>query len=155
MKIVFIIICSITLLIGCNSATSNKESSADTIVKTAFYYYPKRNIYFDTTNKQFIFYDSTSNKWNTGNLPAELYADLGKSSTIENPTQPVWLDNKNHRLIYSAALYADSTDFKKKAPVKKTKNTAVKDGPAEPKKKTKVGEFLKKIFGKKKKEENR
>ncbi|HVK97404.1 MAG TPA: hypothetical protein VM368_06275 [Flavisolibacter sp.] len=152
MKLIYIL--AIAIMIGCNA--EKKEDAPVEKTSAVFYYYPKTNVYFDTSKKVFHFFDSSTNKWESGDLPAALYADLGKASTIVNPAQPVWVDNKNHRLIYSAALYADSTDFKKKTttvsaqPKKRVDTTTIEP---EKKKETKVGKFIRKVFGKKKQAE--
>lgn len=132
--------------VACNSNTAEKKADA----AHGYYYYPKPNVYFDTTDKTFFFFDTTKKNWISGNLPSHLQRDLGKSALVANAPDPVWTDNKNHRLVYSATLYSDSTDFKEDSSKKEkaTKKSTSKKT-TEKKKKNKVSEFFKKIFGKK------
>lgn len=158
-SVLFIIL--IIILGACN----HKPSPNTAALVHAYVYYPKPNVYYDTTQKAFIYFDSSAANWKTGNLPVNLQADMGKSVLIPNPTTPVWNNNKEHRLIYSATLYADSEDFKKQHPrethpvISKPAHRTVEDNSSHgeeagrKKEHHKVGDFLRKIFGKKKKDD--
>jgi hypothetical protein len=80
---------------------------------------------------------------------------MGKKAILINPTLPVWKSNAHHKMIYSAALYATASDFKKAppkpAPVKvaKTENSQKAEGAKEQKKESGIQRFFKKLFKKK------
>lgn len=135
---------------SCNSKGKDKKPLVH-----AYYYYPRPNVYYDTAIKSFIFFDTTTKSWKSGNLPAYLQSDLGKSVFIDTASQPVWSANKEHQLLYSATLYADSSDFKKRPEPKpevadKSLDQKTDNSPPREKKKTKIGEIIKKIFGRRK-----
>jgi len=73
---------------------------------------------------------------------------------IDSPSQPVWKDNANHKLIYSAVLYASPNDtVQKKEPkpvVKPVDSSAKKE-----EHKSGIRRFFDKIFGKKKKNKDK
>lgn len=43
-------------------------------------------------------------------IPAVVQGLMDKSVLVPNPPQPVWKDNENHKLLYSALLYATPND---------------------------------------------
>ncbi|MGE5519898.1 MAG: hypothetical protein ACM3VS_08240 [Candidatus Dadabacteria bacterium] len=152
----------LTIIILLITACNHKVDKTAVALVHGYFYYPKPNVYYDTTEKTFIYFDSSSANWKKGNLPIPLQSDLGKSVLITNPSSPVWNENKEHRLIYSVALYADSSDFKRR---EDTENKSFKEKPDnktaqqdntsgeevnKDKKRTKVGEFLHRLFGNKK-----
>jgi hypothetical protein len=117
-------------------------------------YYPKANVYFDTVNKDYLFMGSDGQTWTSGKqIPAAMQSMMDKSVLLDTFSQPVWKDNANHRLIYSAVLYATPKDtVEKKAP------PLVADKPASPEpevKKERKGlrKFFDKLFGRKKDKE--
>jgi hypothetical protein len=144
------------------TACNHKPGTVKISLVHGYFYYPKPNVYYDTTEKSFIYFDSTIANWKKGSLPASLASDLGKSVLVTNPSNPVWNNNKEDRLMYSATLYADSGDFKKHSSketteaIPKQNNNAGEDnsssGEEAGKKKEhhKVGDFLRRIFGRKK-----
>lgn len=151
------ILAGILLLAGCQS----KEEAPNKVSTHGYFYFPKPNIYYDTTEKNFVYFDTASRQWRSGNLPTTfIRSDLGRSILIDSPPQPVWTANKQHQLVYSAKLYADSSDFKKPSPPPSkpiasapdsTDSSADMDTQGK-RKKTRVGELLDKIFGKRKNE---
>jgi hypothetical protein len=133
----------------------------------AYFFYPSTNVYLDTVNKHFSYFDSSQQKWVSGNsLPATILSDLGKSVLIDSAPQPIWAANAEHRMIYAAKLYADSADFreppeptseeKAAAAQKKKDEDEARDQAADQRerdrKKTKVGKLLDRIFHKKDKD---
>jgi len=123
-----------------------------------YYFYPKANVYFDTVNKDYLFLGGDGVTWTTGKeIPAAMQSMMDKMVLLDTFSQPVWRDNENHRLVYSAVLYASPTDTveKKKPVAKQTGNQKAQDH-GEPKKEKKgLGKFLDKLFGKKKKEKEK
>ena len=97
---------------------------------------------------------SDGQTWTTGKeIPAAMQSMMDKSVLLDSFSQPVWKDNQNHRLIYSAALYATPEDTIErkpppvaKAPEKKEESKKEKKG---------LRKFLDKIFGKKNKDKER
>ncbi|HYO22969.1 MAG TPA: hypothetical protein VER36_11235, partial [Flavisolibacter sp.] len=75
------------------------------------------------------------------------------SVLLDTFQQPVWKDNEIHRLVYSAALYASPRDT-----VEEPEPVVQRPASSEPEvKKEKKGlrKFLDKIFGRKKKNEDK
>ena len=149
------VLIAVLLLAGCRDKKAEEKTVAH-----GYYYFPKPNVYYDTADKNFIYFDTATREWITGSLPTQIVrSDMGRSILIDSAPQPVWSANRQHQLVYSAKLYADSSDFKKPPPPPppstatadegNTDTTNGSDLPAE-RKKTKVGELLEKIFGKKK-----
>lgn len=84
-------------------------------------------------------------------IPAVMQALLDKNVLIITPSKPVWKDNENHKLVYSALLYASPTDTQEiKKPVIIVA-PAPKDTVVKKKERKGLGRFLNKIFGRKKK----
>jgi hypothetical protein len=122
---------------------------------TAFYFYPKPNVYYDIEQKQYYSLSPTTQQWEQkASLNATESAGLGEKVLIDTPGIPVYKDNAHHRLVYSAALYASPEDLRRKY-----EQDSISSLPPEPtkpeverkeeKKRTKVGKFLNRIFGKK------
>lgn len=134
------------------ACTSDSESVQEADVPHGYYYFPKPNVYYDTADKNFVYFDSASRQWQKGNLPpAYIQKEMGKSILLDSAPDPVWSGNMEHRLVYSAKLYADTTDFKKEEPRKEVvrKPDTKNDAADEPRRKTRVGKFFDRIFGKK------
>lgn len=124
-------------------------------VSHTFYYYPKANFYYDSTDGNYVIWDSANLKWKqTNQLPLQ-QEDLGKRVRIGETTSPVWRENEHHKLVYSVSLYSDAKDFKKKPkPVVNTKprqDTLTTEDQS--KKKTGVKKFFERIFPPKKKKD--
>jgi len=143
---------ALLLFVFCFACTNKK---AETIVVATpapspkYYFFPKANVYFDSVNKDYLFLTNESRTWSTAKqIPDVMQSMMDKSVLIDSPSTPVWKDNQNHKLVYSALLYASPNDtVEKKAPP-----TVQKPVTPEPVKKEKKGlrKFLDKIFGKKK-----
>lgn len=141
--------------LACNNGKTEKAvvPVQQAALPPQYYFYPKANVYFDSANKEYLFQSGDSAGWVTQKqIPAAVQSMMDKSVLIQNPSQPVWKDNANHKLVYSAALYATANDtIEKKAPPPLiTKTDAVEK---KEKKKGAFRRFFDKLFGKKKKEE--
>ncbi|MFN2440264.1 MAG: hypothetical protein ABR503_13760, partial [Chitinophagaceae bacterium] len=140
------------VMMGCSKKTPPEVVE----VGQTYYFYPKANVYFDTTVGNYIF-QGPDGGWHTNaKLPAEKQSLLEKNIIINNPELPVWKNNDAHQLLYSAALYSTSADFKEKEKIAVNKKDAVTAENKEDSKdnKTGLGKFFNKIFkGKKERQE--
>lgn len=120
-----------------------------------YFYYPRANVYFDTANKEYLFLGSDTSNWQMAKqIPAVVQALMDKNVFIQNPATPVWKDNDNHRLVYSALLYAtanDTTERKVQKPVIRQK-TGIDSSKLARKERKGIRRFFDKIFGGLKKE---
>jgi hypothetical protein len=120
MHIILKIIVGVVVLLGAILALSSKKEnrrikSDRPLVKAhTYYYYPKANFYYDSTAGKYIRWDSAATEWKTTDQLPVQEVDLGKRVRIGESINPVWLDNQEHRLIYSVSLYSAPKDFKKK-----------------------------------------
>jgi hypothetical protein len=142
------------------ACVNNKEqnSAEEEALPPQYYYYPRANVYFDSANKNYLFSGSNDTSWQSAKqIPAVVQALMDKHVFIRNPADPVWLENENHKLVYSSLLYATANDtVLKKTPPK----SVVKAPPPPPvdssnmvrKERKGLGKLLNKLFGKKKKE---
>lgn len=160
MQIVLKVVIGVMVLILALVALSSKNEKAflkndrpaDPVPHT-YYYYPRANFYYDSTDSKYICWDSTQAGWkHTDQLPLQ-QEDLGKKVRIGQVTGPVWAENQHHRMIYSVSLYSDEKDFKlpKKEEPKKQDTVVEVEKPA---KKSGVKKFLERIFPPKKKKDN-
>ena len=153
MHIVFKVVIALVLLVGAllifrpkhgnNSFKSDRPQKVHT-----YYYYPKANFYYDSTEGNYICQDTSSSTWKiTNHLPVQ-EVDLGKRVRIGESQDPVWKENEHHRLIYSVSLYSEPNDFKKKEkpalPPKPKSDTVNAEN--ETVKKSGVKKFLERIF---------
>ena len=161
MKMALKIILGVVILLGAILALSpkndNKLLRSDRPIELhTYYYYPKANFYYDSTTGDYVCWDSSLNEWkSTDKLPVQ-QEDLGKRVRIGEVAAPVWIENENHRLIYSVSLYSDANDFKKKEKpaVKDTVRSDTTTTDAEKvDKKSGVKKFFEKIFPPKKKKD--
>ncbi len=147
-----IVVLGLIVLIGCSKKTSPEVVQAG----QTYYFYPKANVYFDTTAGNYIF-QGLDGSWETNaKLTAEKQSLLEKNIVINNPELPVWKNNDAHQLLYSTALYSTAADFKEEVKIEVKKKEAVTDEKADDKEKTGLGKFFDKIFkGKKEKQEEK
>jgi hypothetical protein len=126
--------------------------------KYEFYYYPKVNMYYDVADQQYLYSLDSARTWTIiPDTTSQDTATLGNKEILYSDAKDIWKQNELHRQQFNGTiLHIVSTDNEmagvqnevreRKVAVKKP---AVQK-PAEEKKKTKVGRFLQKIFGKKK-----
>lgn len=143
------------LCFACNNAAREQSVAPahEAVPPPRYYFYPKANVYFDSVNKDYLFLGGDGATWTTQKqIPAAVQSMMDKGVLIQTPAQPVWKDNANHKLIYSAALYATAADTveKKVSPPVKV-DTAVK----KEERKSGIGRFFSKLFGKKKKDKSK
>lgn len=147
------------LLVACNNKAEEGKPESPAILPPQYYYFPRANVYVDSANKDYLFLANDGKTWQTAKqIPAAMQVMMDKSVLIEKPTQPVWQDNENHRLVYSALLYATASDTTRKAPPK-PKEAASKpaaDSAKEAGKERKgLRKFFDKLFGKNKKDRHK
>lgn len=162
MHIVFKLLIGIVIVLGGilifapknegNRIQGSRPSTAHT-----YYYYPKANFYYDSTDGNYVIWDSSELTWKqTNQLPLQ-QEDLGKRVRIGESTEPVWTENEHHKLIYSVSLYSVPKDFKKKerpvTPTSKEKQDTL-TAAEQAKKKSGVKKFFEKIFPPKKKKDS-
>jgi len=152
----FIITFGLALFACNNDKTERTSVSAHTALPPPqYYFFPRANVYFDSANKDYLFLGNDGKTWITQKqIPAVVQSLMDKSVFIDSPSQPVWKDNANHKLIYSAVLYASPNDtVQKKEPkpvVKPVDSSAKKE-----EHKSGIRRFFDKIFGKKKKNKDK
>lgn len=134
---------------GDNDAKTTTPPAMKPNPTPVYYFFPKANVYFDSANKDYLFLGNDGTTWITQKqIPAAMQPVMDKSVLVEAPSQPVWKDNANHKLIYSAVLYASPADtVEEKAPPVIKPDTVVK----KEKKRSGIRRFFDKLFGKKKK----
>ncbi|RYY93959.1 MAG: hypothetical protein EOO11_18815 [Chitinophagaceae bacterium] len=128
---------------------------------THLLYYPDANVYLDQDSKRYLLFDTVEQRWTPQReLTNEQQAALGSAVVLQKPSDPVYKDNAQHRLVYGSARYTNPSDLARKrredslasVPPQPQAVPAPADTPAEEaqKKKSRVGRWLQKIFGKKK-----
>ena len=139
---------------ACNDNRAKETTAVAPPPPPIYYYYPKANVYFDTVNKNYVFLGNDGVTWTSGKeIPAAMHSMMDKSVLLDTFTQPVWKDNQNHRLIYSAVLYRSPNDTIEKKPEPVVQKPAANPNVGEEKKEKKgLRKFLDRIFGKKKKD---
>jgi hypothetical protein len=144
-------ICFLCFACGDNQA---RDTTVAAPPPPKYYYYPKANVYFDSVNRDYIFLGSDGATWTSGKeIPAAMHSMMDKSVLLDTFSQPVWKDNQNHRLIYSAVLYRSPNDTVEKKPEPVVQKPTVTADTVEQKKEKKgLRKFLDKLFGKKKKD---
>lgn len=144
-----LIVCFIFFSCSDNKAEQNTPAPPPPI----YYFYPKANVYFDTVNRDYVFLGSDGKTWTAEKqIPAAMQSMMDKSILLDTFSQPVWKDNQNHRLIYSAVLYAVPEDTIEKKPLPIAEQKPVDAEVDEKKEKKGLRKFLDKLFGKKKKD---
>jgi hypothetical protein len=134
-----------------NSFLKN-DRPANSIPHT-YYYYPKANFYYDSTDGKYICRDTTEAGWiKTDKLPLQ-QDDIGKRVRIGAVAEPVWSENEHHRMIYSVSLYSEPKDFKQPRKEEPKKPIVVVDT-LEIVKKSGVKKFFERIFPPKKKKDS-
>ncbi len=138
---------------ACNNGKTGKtsDSSHEALPPPPqYYFYPKANVYFDSANKDYLFLGGDGATWTMQKqIPAAVQSMMDKGVLIQNPTQPVWKDNANHKLIYSAALYVTAADTIEKVVLPTVRVDTVQKVE---KKRSGFRRFFDKLFGRKRKD---
>ena len=152
MRTVLIVI-SCVFYFACNDNKAETITvSAPPVLSPKYYFYPKANVYYDSVNRDYLFLTNDGRTWQTEKqIPAAMQVFMDKSVLIDSPSSPVWKDNGNHKLLYSALLYATPNDtMQKKEPKPEVRKQA---NPDTVKKERKgLRKFFDKLFGRKKKD---
>lgn len=79
-----------------------------------FMYYPKANTYYHISSNEFVFIDPGTGSWNRSEKMPALEDSLGKYVTLNITDQPVWKNNRQHRIVHGTSLYASPEEVKSK-----------------------------------------
>lgn len=160
MKIILaLVVLIIIAVIGFSAIKKSSRQEEKDFQGTTFYYYPKRNLYYDLDRKRYIFLSEDLKTWlYKKEVSREEQATLGKHSVITNPATPIWKDNGQHKLIYGVTLYTSPENVQKQffedslnSLPKKPTSLAKKNSPEnkkDKKHKSGIGKFFDKIFRK-------
>ena len=86
------------------------DTTADTN-KTAFYYYPEKNVYYNITKKTYLYSLDGATTWDSMyDASSRRTKLLGKSVTIYFPGDSIWKDNLLHRERYNGMTYGIITE---------------------------------------------
>ena len=130
---------------------------------TTILYYPEANIYFDKEKETYIAFADESRRWErVKQLTDQQKQTLGRSVLVNDPTDPVWKQNSDHKVIYSALVYTSPDEVQRKFVEDSIRDLPPKPKPVkkeepveevkEEKKKSGIARFFQRIFGKKKQE---
>jgi hypothetical protein len=137
----------------------------ETEQESGFYYFPEKNVYYDSRNAQYYFSLDSAKTWDSLRYARENFgAALGAKVVIDRPTPAAWSENNAHRDEYNGVLLnlvnsrtlllgrEDSVKKSRKLVVAKPRPIAdeaeVEETDERPKKGIK--KFFDKLFGKKK-----
>jgi hypothetical protein len=91
----------IMLVIGAIVVFSNKLFNR----QNTFYYYPEWNAYYDTRHKNYIYSIDGGKTWDTiTNSSNNIAQTLGQKIVLHSNSDKIWLDNAEHRSLYSGEL---------------------------------------------------
>ncbi len=103
MKSILLFLFCIQFFFSCRE--SEKPTQVNTSEESNYDYYPRANIYYNIDQKYYLVFDSAQNAWQQKNsLTEQEIALLSKKVIITDPSQPVYLDNEHHRLIYGTMV---------------------------------------------------
>jgi hypothetical protein len=156
MNRLFFIFFPVIFYASCSSSKQAEVAEDATALPPQYYYYPKANVYFDSANKTYFFQSGDSLNWQSAQqIPAVVMALMDKNVFIADAQEPVWQNNDNHRLVYSAVLYATPNDTLQKKVVRTVKKTTVvpvdSAALAEKKPRKGINGLFDKLFGRNKK----
>ncbi len=113
MKSILLFLFCIQFFFSCKELEKPKQ--VNTAQENNFDYYPRANIYYNIEQKYYLVFDSAQNAWQQkNNLTTQENALLSKKVVITDPSEPVYLDNEHHRLIYGTILYSSPEEIHKK-----------------------------------------
>ena len=154
LKIIFVMGFAVAGFFLLSAGKSTAQQDEPMVQSATYYYYPKVNMYYDVANSLYLYRDNTG-KWQSAKQIADkVTTGMGKKAILINPALPVWKSNEYHRMVYSTALYANSSDFRKappKAPITTAKPVDKKttEQAKEQKKENGIERFFKRLFKKK------
>jgi hypothetical protein len=145
------ILCVCLLITGCSDKISKQELE--------FYYYPKKNVYFDVDKKKYFYSLDGAKTWaGMESTDAKEPATLGEKVVIYSDSAQVYKENATHRKLYAGNLYniilgdvsttMTTEEVSERKIIQKRKVVSGK-GKVEEKPKKGIGKFIQKIFGKK------
>jgi hypothetical protein len=146
------------LAISCQSNNLSEDKEG-----YEFYYYPAKNVYYNPEKKNFLYSLDGGKTWDSTMNPSGTDpGTLGEKVIIRSLAEDVYKSNETHRNLYKGKLYnftAADTAYTSAAPevterkVEQKTRTDAKPLPEEEKPKKGLKKFLKKLFGKHKKQE--
>lgn len=163
-----IIVLAIMGILGYIGFSANKPGKAQLPKSGLVYYYPKANVYYEVGTGQYAYFNAASNSWKeTKAFSEEQKLSLGERAIIQKPSSPLWKNNADDRMVYSARLYGAAQNLQQKfredslnslpkptatvtPVVKKTKPATVEKDSV--KTKSGIARFFEKLFKGKKKE---
>ena len=121
-----------------------------------FYYFPKKNVYYDPGKKQFLYSLDSGRNWVSYNGDERNANNLGQKILITSNDSNVYNDNEKHIKLYRGQLYniqKDSAEVVAEPEITEKKESKKRDVFGVKKvtgKKTQngLGKFIKRIFGK-------
>jgi hypothetical protein len=159
MNRLFFLFAPVIFYSSCSSGKQPEVEAESTSLPPQYYYYPKANVYFDSANKIYFFQSGDSLTWQSAQqIPAVVMALMDKNVFIADAQEPVWQNNANHRLVYSAVLYATPNDTLQKKVVKAVKKPTIRPvdsaALAEKKPRKGIGGLFEKLFSRNKKKKD-
>ena len=143
------------VIVGFATRQSPKKATPSSY---SFYYYPKANVYYNTTDNNYLFSDENGSWEVAKDLPKNKSYLLDKKVDLISTSIDIWKENEKHRMVYAVALYASDSDLKQPpaekysppaAAVPRIDSIQEKDDASKEKG---LKGFFKKIFKKKKEE---
>ncbi len=137
-------------MVSCNSNSKGSQ--------TGFYYYPRKNMYYDVEKNIFLYSLDSAKTWRSlANVTGKEPATLGEKVIIDKTPDEVFKNNEEHRKLYSGNLYNNinrDTTATLNPEVSERKELATRIAAARSnnseKPKKRIKKFFEKIFGKKK-----
>jgi hypothetical protein len=149
-RLVFLWLSSVYIV---SAASCNQDENKG---KFEFYYYPKVNMYYDVADQHYLYSIDSAKTWMTlADTTTQEIATLGDKQVLYSDTRDIWRQNELHRQQFHGSILnivpAENEADRVQDDVKERKQEVKAPVTKAPeKKKTAVGRFLQKIFGKKK-----
>lgn len=97
-RILLLIVCIVIVFISCTADNDKGEFE--------FYYYPKKNVYYDFSNHKYFYSLNGGKSWDSlQNLNEKDPGTLGEKVTLYSSTPDIWRQNNQHRKEHNAVLY--------------------------------------------------
>src|SRR5215210_4573559 len=152
-RIPLIIIIIVSIQLFASSCENNNEKE-----DYKFYYYPKKNVYYDVKKGIFLYSINGGKTWDSViNTSGDDPGTLGEKFAIRSRVKEVYRKNETHRNLYKGKLYnvinldtvvASAAPEVMERKVERTRTTEVKLPTEEDKVIKGIKKFLNKIFGK-------